>query len=91
MEYYIEIIIFHSMVFYPQLPQELWMLIYRKEHEMFQISVNRELNSLRIATDNANNRLIAEWKEDGIRDIREDKLWNCVSYLDFIKYWIHLV
>ena len=73
------------MIFYPQLPKELWIFIYKKEHEMKQISVNKELYSVRIGTENANNRLQSDWMEDHILEMNENRLWTHIGYLNFIK------
>ena len=44
------------MVFFPQLPTELWFIIYKMEHSSFLSSVNAEIKILGIEAELENNR-----------------------------------
>jgi hypothetical protein len=66
------------MVFYNQLPTELWFVIYKHEHSMNLSAVNRHIRRIRLEVDLANHRLINDLMEgDGIA------LWNCNEWLSF--------
>lgn len=50
------------MVFYHQLPEELWFIIYRIEHNQFLSLVNKDIRRLAKEVDKINNTLFSDKK-----------------------------
>ena len=73
------------MVFYTQfLPTELWFIIYRKEHEIYQHELNNELEFIYTATSKA-NRLLGCDENRIYKNKNGLKPWTIVQYMRFIK------
>ena len=68
------------MVFYTTLPIELWFIIYKMEHNTYQLNINNEIEKLHNEVAIANKELIltAELGE-------QIDLWNYSEWLVFRK------
>ena len=82
------------MVFYTNfLPTELWFIIYRREHEMYQINLNREIKSIFNEMVEENLKLINSWimgdlilgLQPLVKNIPKNILWNLNEYIAFKK------
>tara|TARA_B110001450_G_scaffold230664_1_gene232064 strand:- start:2689 stop:2931 length:243 start_codon:yes stop_codon:yes gene_type:complete len=66
------------MVFYHQLPEELWFIIYKIEHSVNLSMVNMELKKIHKEFENANQELV----ESAEFDERVD-LWYYMEWIVF--------
>jgi hypothetical protein len=76
----------HKSVFFPQLPTELWFIIYKMEHSSFLSSVNAEIKNLSNEVEHVNMRMFNHIPVLFMRPIiMESIAWNVNDWLAFKK------
>ena len=71
------------MVFYNQLPTELWFIIYQMEHSSFLSSVNAEIKILANEVNRVNTRMFINMPLEERDDAPNDVAWNINEWLSF--------
>ena len=74
----------HKSVFFPQLPTELWFIIYKMEHSSFLSSVNAEIKTLSNEVEHVNARMfINGWGAEESGEVPTGIAWNVNEWLAF--------
>ena len=71
------------MVFFPQLPTELWFMIYKMEHSSFLSSVNAEIINLSNEVEHVNTRMFINMPFEEFGEVPSDIAWNINEWLAF--------